>query len=117
PLLMGLEIADMTDEHPKPENDSDSQLGPTRRLEKAIDDIASGDYADGTLMSIEAHTGEYQAPPEPEPSVTDALRNVRKPSGNGPDVAPAATMYDPTKPGQVSAGSSGVTAYGPTGTG
>jgi hypothetical protein len=104
----------MTDEHEKPEDRSEDQPepGPTKRLEKAIEDMGSGDYGDGTLVSIEAHTGEHQVPPE-DPSVTESLKQAKQ--GKAPDIQPAATMYEPTRPGQVSAGSQDATVYEPTG--
>ncbi len=105
----------MTDEHDKPEQEAEEQPEPgeTRRLEKAIQDMESGDIHEGTLVDIVAHTGEHAKPPEP--SVTDALKQVKK--GQGPDVQPAATMYEPTRPGHVSGGSTQQTVYGPTGAG
>jgi predicted Ser/Thr protein kinase len=106
----------MTDEHDKPEQPESQEKpepGETRRLEKAIQDMESGDIHEGTLVDIVAHTGEHVKPPEP--SVTDALKQVKK--GQGPDVQPAATMYEPTRPGHVSGGSTQQTVYGPTGTG
>ncbi|MCB9933165.1 MAG: protein kinase [Planctomycetes bacterium] len=105
----------MTDEHDKPEQEAEEQPEPgeTRRLEKAIQDMESGDIHEGTLVDIVAHTGEHAKPPEP--SVTDALKQVKK--GQGPDVQPAATMYEPTRPGHVSGGSTQQTVFGPTGTG
>ncbi|MCG3183485.1 MAG: Serine/threonine-protein kinase PknD [Planctomycetes bacterium] len=105
----------MTDEHDKPDQEDQDQPEPgeTRRLEKAIQDMESGDIHEGTLVDIVAHTGEHAKPPEP--SVTDALKQVKK--GQGPDVQPAATMYEPTRPGHVSGGSTQQTVFGPTGTG
>ncbi|MBZ0135324.1 MAG: protein kinase [Planctomycetes bacterium] len=108
----------MTDEHeqPEPQEDDQPNPGPTRRLEKAIEDMGSGDYGDGTLVSIEAHTGEHAVPPEP--SVTDSLKKAKQGSADerGPDIQPAATMYEPTRPGHVSTGSQDATVYGPTDT-
>ena len=108
----------MTDEHERPEEQDENQPnpGPTKRLEKAIEDMGSGDLGDGTLVSIEAHTGEHPVPPDQEPSVTDSLKKAKQGGGAGPDVQPAATMYEPTQPGQVSSGSQDQTVYGPTGT-
>lgn len=107
----------MTDEHEQPEEQEDEQPnpGPTKRLEKAIEDMGSGDV-DGTLVSIEAHTGEHPVPPDAEPSVTDSLKKAKQGGGAGPDVQPAATMYEPTEPGNVNTGSQDNTVYGPTGT-
>lgn len=104
----------MTDEHERPEEQDENKPdpGPTKRLEKAIEDMGSGDI-DGTLVSIEAHTGEHPVPPDPEPSVTDSLKKAKQ--GAAPDIQPAATMYEPTRPGHVSSGSQDRTVYGPTG--
>ncbi|MCB9896226.1 MAG: protein kinase [Planctomycetes bacterium] len=101
-------------------DDSENQPdpGPTRRLDKAIEDMESGDIAEGTLVSIEAHTGEHPIPPGP--SVTDALKQQKgkgKKNPGTPDIQPAATMYEPTQPGHVSGGSTQKTVFGPTGTG
>src|SRR5690606_37158570 len=106
----------MTEEHVKPgkpESEEQPEAGPTRRLEKAIQDMETGDIQEGTLVDIVAHTGEH--PVVPEPSVTDALKQVKK--GQGPAVQPAATMYESTRPGSVSGGSTQQTVYGPTGAG
>ncbi|MCA8915512.1 MAG: protein kinase [Planctomycetes bacterium] len=98
------------------ESDGKPDPGPTRRLDKAIEDMESGDIAEGTLVSIEAHTGEHAIPPGP--SVTDALKQAKGAGKSGtPDVQPAATMYEPTQPGHVSGGSTQKTVFGPTGTG
>ena len=107
----------MVDEPDTPDQeDSEEQpdAGPTRRLDKAIEDIGSGTFDDGTLVSIEAHTGEHPIPPAA--SVTDALQQAKGKGGPGmPDIQPAATMYEPTQPGQVSGGSTQKTVFGPTG--
>lgn len=110
----------MTDEPTPPQQPGDDQdenqpdPGPTRRLDKAIEDMETGDLADGTLVSIEAHTGEHPIPPDP--SVTDALSQAKRSNKSTPDIQPAATMYEPTQPGHVSAGSTEKTVFGPTGT-
>ena len=106
----------MSEETPKPpEDESPEDAGPTRRLEKAVDDIATGSI-EGTLVDIVAHTGEHPAPePEPDPSVSEALQAAKRPGNPTPGMAPAATMYEPTRPGQVKSGSSQATQFGPTG--
>lgn len=104
-----------TGEHPE----ADQNPGPTRRLDKAIDDIATRG-ADGTLMSIQAHTGEHLAAPpqvEDEASVTDELNKVRPGQKKPASGESAATMYEPTKAGAVGTGGSNMpTQFGPTGT-
>lgn len=111
----------MTDEPTPPEqSDSDQPQdlepnpGPTRRLEKAIEDMESGDLVEGTLVDIHAGTSEVPMLGEQkaEPSVTDALKQAKK--GGAPDIQPAATMYEPTQPGHVSGGSTEKTVFGPT---
>jgi predicted Ser/Thr protein kinase len=91
----------------------------THKLEKAIEDISKGKSIDGTLVEIEAHSGEHPRPPKKpgEPSVSQSLKNAKRRKPGTPDIEPAATMYEPTRPGQVSAGSNMATQHGPTGAG
>ncbi|MBX3475102.1 MAG: protein kinase [Planctomycetes bacterium] len=101
-------MAENTDPKSSSNPESIEPVGDTRRLEKATEDIASG-AIDGTLMSIEAHTGQHPvAPPEEDPSVTDSLKKAK---GGG---ALPATMYGPTRPGQAKVGSTAATQFGPT---
>jgi tRNA A-37 threonylcarbamoyl transferase component Bud32 len=113
----------MVDEPETPEqSDSDDSKkpdpGPTKRLDKAIEDMESGDIVEGTLVDIHAGTAEVPRLGEKkdEPSVSGELKKHKGAGGSGtPDVQPAATMYEPTQPGHVSAGSDQQTMYGPTG--
>lgn len=93
---------------PKPRSNPEQEaVGDTRRLEKATEELAAG-AIEGTLMSIEAHTGEHPAPDSEEASVTDSLKKAK---GGG---ALPATMYGPTRPGQAKVGSTAATQFGPT---
>ncbi len=96
----------MTDKPKQPKPNQDEPVGDTRRLEKATEELAAS-AIEGTLMSIEAHTGEHPIPEE-DPSVTDSLKRAK---GGG---ALPATMYGPTKPGQAKVGSTAATQFGPT---
>ncbi|MCC6464925.1 MAG: protein kinase [Planctomycetes bacterium] len=106
------EQPELTPDDPQPElsPDSDGESHDhTQQLEKAVHEIATG-HLEGTLVSIEAHTGEHFRPPEDKPaSVTEELKKVR-PAGNGT----SATMYGPTRPGQSNVGSNQATMMGAT---
>ncbi len=110
----------MSDETPRPKNKKDPRVKDhTQKLEKAIEEISQGKSIDGTLVEIEAHTGEHPMPPkkQAEPSVSESLKKAKRRRPGTPDIEPAATMYEPTRPGQVSAGSNMATQHGPTGAG
>ncbi|MCA8910408.1 MAG: protein kinase [Planctomycetes bacterium] len=113
----------MTDENQPPEQSDNEERkpepGPTKRLEKAIEDMESGDIVEGTLVDIHAGTSEVPVlGAKDEPSVSSELRKQKGAGGSGtPDVQPAATMYEPTQPGHVSGGSTEKTVFGPTGQG
>lgn len=96
----------MTEKPNQPKQNPDESAGDTRRLEKATEELAAS-AIEGTLMSIEAHTGEHPIPEE-DPSVTDSLKKAK-----GAGALPA-TMYGPTKPGQAKVGSTAATQFGPT---
>ncbi len=118
----------MTDKTPNPANKKkDTRVKDhTQKLDKAMEDISQGRNVDGTLVEIQAHTGEHPAlqpqqprqpgkPARAEPSVSESLKKARRRAPGTPDIEPAATMYSPTKPGQVRAGSDMATQHGPTG--
>lgn len=114
----------MTDNAPNPPGRKKAERRDhTQELNKAIEKISSGDTVDGTLVDIEAHSVDQPGQRKPilpqkarkqDTAVGENLKKARRKGPDTPDLAPAATMYEPTRPGQVRPGSNMATQLGPT---